>query len=214
MEDVLQQINQALITGNAPLTVELVQKALDQKLDPGVILDQGLVAAMAVIGRKFKADEIYMPEVMIAARAMNSSMEVLEPILAVSNHQPRGKFLIATVKGDLHDVGKNMVSMMLRGGGYQIVDLGIDVAPDKIVAAIEQEKPDIVGLSALLTSTLPSMKDTIDAIGKAGHRSWMRIMVGGAPVTEEFAARIGADGWAPDAASAVEKAGELLAARD
>jgi 5-methyltetrahydrofolate--homocysteine methyltransferase len=154
-----------------------------------------------------------MPEVMIAARAMNAGMAILEPILAANHHQPRGKVIIATVKGDLHDVGKNIVSMMMRGGGYQVVDLGIDVAPEKILLAIEREKPDIVALSALLTNTLPGMRDTIKAIDKAGRRPWLKVMVGGAPVSEKFAADIGADGWAPDAASAVEKARELIAAR-
>lgn len=211
MEDLLRQIHQTLRAGNAPLTAELTQKALDQDIDPGVIMNQGLVATMDIIGQQFKADEIYMPEVMIAARAMNAALEVLEPILAASQHRPQGKFIIASVKGDLHDVGKNMVSMMMRGGGFQVIDLGVDVPPARILESIDREAPDIVGLSALLTSTLPSMEATIKAIGGAGFRGRVKIMVGGAPVSHQFAREIGSDGWAPDAASAVERARELVA---
>ncbi|MBW2104288.1 MAG: cobalamin-dependent protein, partial [Deltaproteobacteria bacterium] len=157
--------------------------------------------------------EIYMPEVMIAARAMNAGLEVLEPALVQSGAKPRGKVLLASVRADLHDIGKNMVAMMFRGAGYSVVDLGVDVHEDLILEAIAEHEPDVVGLSSLLTTTLPNMKKTVETLEKADLRGRVIIMVGGAPVTPEFAEGIGADGYAPDSASAVERAAELLAAR-
>ncbi len=209
----LGEIRQALMKGRVETLKELVQSCLDGGVPPEEILDQGLLAAMAVVGDKFKNDEMFMPEVMIAARAMNGGLEVLDPILAATGCEPRGKVLLGTVRSDLHDVGKNMVSVMFRGAGYAVTDLGVDVAEERFVEAIREHHPDIVALSALLTLTLPNLRSTIQAIERAGLREQVVIMVGGAPVTESFAAEVGSDGWARDAASAVTRANELLAAR-
>jgi 5-methyltetrahydrofolate--homocysteine methyltransferase len=212
LEETLSAIAEGVIAGKAPLVKDLVQSCLDGGIDPGVVLQRGLVAGMEVVGRRFKADEMYMPEVMIAARAMNAGLAVLDPVLGESNVALRGKIVVGTVRGDLHDVGKNMVSMMFRGSGFQVEDLGIDVAEDRFTKAVKEQKPDILGLSALLSTTVPALKSTIDAIEEAGLRDKVVIMVGGAPVTQSFADEIGADGYAPDAASAVERALELMAA--
>lgn len=213
MSDILPQIAQALQRGDAPGVGAGVQEALDQGLSARDILDKALVATMAVIGRKFKNNEMYMPEVMIAARAMNAGLAVLDPILSQGEASYRGKLLLGSVRGDLHDVGKNMVSMMFRGAGFEVIDLGVDVAEDKFVAAVGEHRPDVVGLSALLTMTLSSMASTVTAIRDAGLRDRVMVMCGGAPVTGDFALKIGADGYAPDAASAVERARELMARR-
>ncbi|MBU0516346.1 MAG: corrinoid protein [Proteobacteria bacterium] len=213
MSDILPQIAQALQRGDAPGVGAGVQEALDQGLSPRDILDKALVATMAVIGHKFKNNEMYMPEVMIAARAMNAGLEILDPILSRSGASARGKLLLGSVRGDLHDVGKNMVSMMFRGAGFKVIDLGVDVAEDKFVAAVHEHRPDVVGLSALLTMTLSSMETTLTALKYAGLRDRVVVLCGGAPVTEDFALRVGADGYAPDAASAVERALELMAQR-
>jgi len=213
MDEQLRELSQALMVGQAPRVKELVRECLDRDIAPDVILDKGLVAAMAVIGEKFKNDEIFMPEVMVSARAMNAGLEVLDPVLTAKNVRPKGKILLSTVHGDLHDVGKNIVSIMFRGAGYKVIDLGIDVPHEKLVQGIREHEPDVVAMSALLTLTLPSMKSAIQAIGEAGLREKVIVMVGGAPVTESFAEEIGADGWAPDAASAVEKANELMKQR-
>jgi len=213
MSDILPQIAQALQRGDAPGVAAGVQQALDRGLSPRDILDQALVATMAVIGRKFKNNEMYMPEVMIAARAMNAGLAVLDPILSQSDDPARGRLVLGSVRGDLHDVGKNMVSMMFRGAGFEVIDLGVDVAEDRFLGAVREHRPDVVGLSALLTMTLPSMESTVNALGEAGLRDGVVVMCGGAPVTGDFALRIGADGYAPDAASAVERARELMARR-
>jgi 5-methyltetrahydrofolate--homocysteine methyltransferase len=168
---------------------------------------------MEVVGRKFKNDEMYMPEVMIAARAMNAGLELLDPILGQSDAAFRGEIILGTVRGDLHDVGKNMVSMMFRGAGFRVEDLGIDVAEERFVRAVQDRNPDILGLSALLSTTVPALKSTVDAFEEADLRESVIIMVGGAPVTQALADEIGADGYAADAASAVDKALELMASR-
>jgi 5-methyltetrahydrofolate--homocysteine methyltransferase len=213
LDRTLNAIAEAVITGKALLVKELVQACLDQALEPKTILQKGLVSGMEVVGRRFKNDEIFMPEVMIAARAMNTALEVLEPILIKSDAAFRGKLLLGTVRGDLHDVGKNMVSMMFRGAGFRVEDLGVDVAEEKFTKAVRDRKPHILGLSALLSTTLPAVRSTVEAIEEAGLRDDLLIMVGGAPVTHSFADGIGADGYAPDAASAVEKALQLMAAK-
>jgi len=210
MEEVLGIISDSLIKGDASSVEELVTRALGQGLSPKLIMDDGLVAGMAVIGARFKNDEIYLPEVMIAARAMNTGLKVLEPALRDTNAEFKGTLVLGTVRGDLHDVGKNMVSMMFRGSGFEVIDLGIDVAEHTFVEKIREYHPEIVGLSALLSTTLPTMKSTIEAIDEASLREQTIIMVGGAPVTLEFTKAIGADGWAPDAASAVDAAETLL----
>ena len=209
MADILQQIASNLYQGEDQEVAELVQQALDQGMEPHEILHGGLIAGMDEVGKDFKADILYMPEVLIAARAMQAGMDVLRPLLAESDLAGAGKYLIGTVKGDLHDIGKNLVRMMLEGAGFETIDLGKDVSPETFVAAIREHQPQLLGLSALLTTTMPAMKDTIEALEEAGLRDSVKIMVGGAPLTAAFAKEIGADGYAPDAASAVDVARDL-----
>ncbi len=206
----LQKIADAVIAGNREEVAQLTQAAVDEGVSPADIINQGLIAGMTVVGAKFKANEFYVPEVLIAARAMHAGMDIIKPLLVETGVQPRGTVVIGTVKGDLHDIGKNLVAMMLEGGGYEVIDLDVDVAPDKFVAAVNDKNPQIVALSALLTTTMPSMKDTIDALAAAGVRDKVKVMIGGAPVTQEYADEIGADGYAPDAASAVDLANALV----
>ena len=213
MEQKSKDISEALIRGQAPLVKELVQACVENGLAPQDILNKGLIAGMNVIGQRFKKDEIFLPEVMIAARAMHAGLDILDPILSKGNIQPRGKIVLGTVRGDLHDIGKNLVSMMFRGAGFKVIDLGIDVPDENFVNAVKENQPDILGLSALLTMTLPMMKTTIETVEDAGLKDEVAIMVGGAPVTQGFADQIGAHGYAPDAATAVDKALELMAVR-
>ncbi|MBM4351345.1 MAG: cobalamin-binding protein [Deltaproteobacteria bacterium] len=200
----------ALSQGKMEEAKRLTQEALDRGESAEVILKQGLLPAMDRIGVRFKSGEVYIPEVLIAARAMHSGMDILKPILSKSTGSMAGKVLIGTVKGDLHDIGKNLVIMMLEGGGFEVVDLGIDLHPDKFIEAIRSHQPQVVGMSALLTTTILEMKNTIEAIQKAGLREKVRVIVGGAPVTEKFAKEIGADGYGPDAASAVDVVRSLI----
>ncbi len=204
----LKQIAEKLIAGKAPDVKALVQQAIDKGVAPQDILDQGLIAGMNVVGERFKNNEFYVPEVLIAARAMQWGMEVLEPRLAAAGVKPRAKAAIGTVKGDLHDIGKNLVSMMLKGAGFQVNDLGVDVPVDKFVDAAKSGV-QVLCLSALLTTTMPQMPKVIQAL-KAAGATGVKVMIGGAPVTQKYADEIGADGYAPDAASAVDKARELL----
>ncbi|HID10624.1 MAG TPA: cobalamin-binding protein [Candidatus Latescibacteria bacterium] len=206
----LQGIAENVIKGNAPEVERLVREAIDEGVSAGDILNKGLVAGMSVVGDKFKRNEFYVPEVLIAARAMKAGMTLLRPLLVETGVKPVAKFIIGTVKGDLHDIGKNLVAMMMEGAGFQVIDLGIDVAPEKFVESIQNESPDLVGMSALLTTTMLSMKTTIEALEKAGVRDKVKVIIGGAPVTQDYADEIGADGYAPDAASAVDKAKELI----
>ncbi len=207
----LKALSEALIKGKKDDVVSLVQAALDDGAAPEEILNDGLIAGMSVVGEKFKNNEFYVPEVLIAARAMNAGMEVLEPKLAEAGMTPEYKVAIGTVKGDLHDIGKNLVAMMLKGGGYEVIDLGIDVAPEKFVEAVQGQGAKLIGLSALLTTTMPQMQNVVEALKEAGVREQVKVIIGGAPVTQNYADEIGADGYAPDAASAVDKAKELLA---
>jgi 5-methyltetrahydrofolate--homocysteine methyltransferase len=207
---VLDEISIYLQKGKAKDVCLLVQQALDSGYSPQDILEKGLIAGMNVIGGKFKRNEVFVPEVLIAARALNAGLEILRPILTSIGAKPIGKALICTVQGDLHDIGKNMVKMMLEGKGIECIDLGVDVAAEDILAAIEKYEPDLVCLSALLTTTMMMQKEIIKAIDGAGLRSKAKIMVGGAPVTENFAREIGADGYAADAASAADLAVQLL----
>jgi len=208
----LKALAEAVISGDQNEAVRLTQEAIDEGVEPGAILNDGLVAGMAVVGAKFKANEFYVPEVLIAARAMKSAMALLRPLLTESGVAPRGIVAIGTVRGDLHDIGKNLVAMMLEGGGYQVVDLGVDVSPEKFVEAVQAHSVQVIGLSALLTTTMPAMKDTIEALKEAGVRDQVAVLIGGAPVTQDYADEIGADAYAPDAASAVDKANELIGA--
>lgn len=206
-----RQIADALKAGNAPKVKHMVQTAVDQGLEPSDIVNKALIVGMGEIGELFKNNEVYVPEVLIAARAMKAGLELLRPLLAEKDVKPLGKVVIGTVKGDLHDIGKNLVAMMLEGAGFEVIDLGIDVDTDKFVNAVKDTKADAVAMSALLTTTMPVMKEIIDAIKLAGLRDQVKILVGGAPVTHEFAAEIGADGYAPDAASAADLAKQLIA---
>jgi len=201
----------ALSQGDMEEVKRLTSGSLDRGVAAEMILKEGLLPAFERIGLKFKNGEIYIPEMLIAARAMHAGMAILKPILAKSTGAKAGKVIIGAVKGDLHDIGKNLVIMMLEGGGLEVVDLGMDVSADKFVEAINSHRPQVVGLSALLTTTMREMKTTIEVIEKAGLRNQVKIIVGGAPLTEGFARGIGADGYAPDAASAVDVVKSLLA---
>jgi 5-methyltetrahydrofolate--homocysteine methyltransferase len=212
MADILQTIASNLYEGEDEEVAALVQQALDQGMEAHEILQGGLIAGMDEVGRDFKADILYMPEVLIAARAMHAGMDVLRPLLTESDVTGAGKYLIGTVEGDLHDIGKNLVRMMLEGAGFETVDLGKDVKAEAFVAAVREHQPNILGLSALLTTTMPGMKTTIEALEEAGLRGSVKIMVGGAPVTAAFAEEIGADAYAPDAATAVDVARSLVGA--
>ncbi|MHC4712111.1 MAG: corrinoid protein [Planctomycetota bacterium] len=206
----LEEINSNLQAGQAPKVKELVQKAVDEGVPVADILNQGLLSGMSVIGGKFKKNEVYVPEVLIAARAMHWGMEVLQPLLEEAGVEPVGRIVIGTVKGDLHDIGKNLVGMMLRGAGFEVIDAGIDVPPEKFVETAKTNGAKVIGCSALLTTTMPQMKNVVDAVKAAGVDA--KVMIGGAPVTQEYCDEIGADGYAPDAASAADLARELTGA--
>ncbi|MGQ9625292.1 MAG: corrinoid protein [Anaerolineae bacterium] len=207
----LNKIAEALIAGNAPEVKKLTEEALAEGLNPQVIIQEGLIPGMTEVGRRFKANEFYVPEVLIAARAMHAGLDVLKPLLTESKIEPIGTVVLGTVQGDLHDIGKNLVGMMLEGAGFSVVDMGTDVSPNKFIEAVKEKKPQILGMSALLTTTMPSMKKTIEAVKEAGLRDQVKVIIGGAPVTERYAREIGADGYAPDAASAVDLVKGLLA---
>jgi len=206
MADILEKIASHLYDGEDEMVAELVQKALDQGTEPQEILSGGLIAGMDEVGKDFKAGDLFVPEVLIAARAMHAGMGILRPLLAEGDVPSAGKYVIGTVAGDLHDIGKNLVKMMLEGAGFETVDLGTDVQPDVFVDAVREHQPTIVGMSALLTTTMVKMKATIEALEEAGLRDKIKVMVGGAPVTAAFAEEIGADAYAPDAATAVDVA--------
>lgn len=207
----LQSIYQAVLEGAATQTKEGVEAALAAGMAPEMILKDGLIVAMDEVGRLFEAGEYFVPEMLIAARAMQAGLGLLKPRLAQSGAKSAGRVVIGTVKGDLHDIGKNLVGMMLEGAGFEITDLGTDVASEKFVAAVQAGGVDVIALSALLTTTMPNMKATIEAIKAAGVRDKVKVMIGGAPVTEAYAKQIGADGYSPDAGSAVRLAKALVA---
>lgn len=206
----LKELSEVLFRGDVLKVKELTQIALREEVEPKEILEQGLIKGMSIVGVKFKNNEIFLPEVLLASRAMYGGLELLQPKLIKSGVKAVGKVIIGTTKGDLHDIGKNLVVMMLKGGGFEVIDLGIDVSPEKFLRASQKYKPDIVGISALLTTTMIGMADVLTILKKAGLRNKIKVMIGGAPVTQEFADEIGAEGYAPDAASAVDKARELL----
>lgn len=206
----LKEIGENLINGQAPKVRELTQAALDKGIEIEKILNEGLIAGMMEVGERFKREEIYLPEVLFAARAMKAGMEVLEPLLLSAGAQPRGKIILGTVKGDVHDVGKNLVGIMLKGAGFEVIDLGVDIAPEKFIDVAKEQGARLIGMSALLGTTIPVMKSTIEALEAAGLKGQIRTMIGGAIVSQSYADKIGADGYAPDAASAVDKAKELL----
>jgi 5-methyltetrahydrofolate--homocysteine methyltransferase len=207
----LDDLRQNVIDGNAAGVPGLVKQALDESRPPEQILNEGLISGMAEVGRLFEEGEFFVPEMLIAARAMKAGLHLLRPHLAAANVKAVGKVIIGTVQGDLHDIGKNLVGMMLEGAGFEVIDLGTDVPPDKFVAAVKEHQPKLVGMSALLTTTMVNMKTTVEALQEAGVRGTVKVMVGGAPVTDAFAQQIGADAYAPDAASAVDVARSLVA---
>lgn len=206
---VLDELREAVIDGQAKLAVAAATQGLEQDIPAEVLLQDGLIAAMREVGRLFEENEIYVPEMLVAARAMNATVAVLKPRLMEHAVQSSGTVAIGTVQGDLHDIGKNLVAMMLEGSGFEVVDLGTDVPPERFVEAI-RAGADVVAMSALLTTTMTSMQDVVEAITVAGLRDQVRIIVGGAPITAKYAAQIGADGYAPDASKAVRKVHELL----
>jgi 5-methyltetrahydrofolate--homocysteine methyltransferase len=210
MSEVLEQMATSVIEGNVDVMQDLTQDALDEGLRAQDILNDGLMVGMNHVGKEFKAGNMFVPEVLRSAKAMKESMKLLEPMLAAGEAQATGKVLLGTVKGDLHDIGKNLVGMMCEGAGFEVQDLGTDVEPDQFLDAIKDFEPDIVGMSALLTTTMRSMGDTIKAIEEAGLRDQVKVMIGGAPVTQRFADDIGADGYAPNAASASDLAKKFV----
>ncbi len=205
----LQKIADSVINGKAADVKSLVDAAVKEGAPVADILNKGLIAGMDVVGAKFRANEFYVPEVLIAARAMNAGMEILQPLLVKSGVKPLAKVAVGTVKGDLHDIGKNLVVMMLKGGGFEVMDLGIDVPDDKFVQAVK-DGAQVIGLSALLTTTMPGMKTVIESLKTAGIRNKTKVMIGGAPITQSYADEIGADAYGEDAATAVIIAKELV----
>ena len=211
MEEHLQKIYDSVLNGDMDETAGYVDAALSAQLEPGLILNEGMISAMKEVGRLFEEGEYFVPEMLISARAMQAGLAILKPYLVQAKVASAGKVVVGTVKGDLHDIGKNLVAMMLEGSAFDIVDLGVDVSPDKFVEAVKAHQPQIVGLSALLTTTMPNMKVTIEALKAAGLRDQVKVMIGGAPVTEAYAHDIGADGYAADASRAATLAKSLVA---
>lgn len=211
MSNALSEIYNAVVAGQGEETAAGVQRALDAGILPEQILKSGLISAMDEVGDRFEKGEFFVPEMLVAARAMQSAMNILRPSLMEVDIKSAGKVLIGTVKGDLHDIGKNLVSMMLEGAGFEIVDLGTDVSPERFASAAEEHSPDILGMSALLTTTMAEMENTLEALEEAGLRHGLKVMIGGAPITEAYAMEIGADGFAPDASRAVKLARRLTA---
>jgi len=208
----LKKLHDAILYGDQKTAVAITEEALAEKIDPQKLIHEAMIPAMNEAGKKFECEEFFVPELLLAARAMKGALKLIQPLLAASGAEPIGTVVIGTVKGDLHDIGKNLVASMLEGAGFRVVDLGADVPADKFIEAVEKEKPNLVCMSALLTVTMPAMKTTIDALNQAGVRDKVKVMVGGAPVTPEYAAEIGADGYADNASTAVAKARELIAA--
>jgi len=203
---IVQEISEFLQKGRAKNVKALVEQALAEGVDAKQILDEGLLDGMQIIGKKFKRNEVFVPEVLVAARAMNAGMAILEPKLVEIGNEPVGKAVVGTVKGDLHDIGKNLVVMMYKGAGFEVIDLGVDVDPETFIAKAEEVGADVIGMSALLTTTMQNMKDTIDLLKEKGLRDKYIVMIGGAPINDAFAEEIGADYYTSDAASAAEVA--------
>jgi len=209
----LNAISEQLQKGKSKIVKQLVAEAIEEGLEPKEILDKGLLAGMMIIGEKFKNNEVFVPEVLIAARALNNGLTVLEPKLLEDNVQPVGKVVIGTVKGDLHDIGKNLVTMMLKGAGFEVVDLGVDVLPETFVDKAEEYNADVICMSALLTTTMPQMKEVVEELQERSLRDKYIVMIGGAPVTDNFAKEIGADYYTPDAATAAQTAKTAVSAK-
>lgn len=206
----LQNLAESVVEGQIEQVQEQVQQLLDAGVTPLDIINKGLIAGMNIVGPRFKAGEMFLPEVMVAAKAMSAGVEIVKPLIADQDLLNKGTVVLGTVKGDLHDIGKNLVGMMMESNGLKVIDLGVDVPPEKFVASLQEHQPDILALSALLTTTMGRLEETIQAVAGEGLRDQVKIIVGGAPVTAEFAASIGADGYAPDAASASELCVKLI----
>ena len=206
----LEEIRDDVVQGKAPQVKDLVQKAIDESQDVEEVLNQGLISGMDIVGEKFERNEFYVPEMLIAARAMKQGMQILRPLLTEKGVETIGTVILGTARGDLHDIGKNLVGMMLEGAGFEVIDLGIDVSPEKFIQTAKEKKAHLIGVSALLTTTMVSMKDVVKAVQEASLDNKVKVMIGGAPVTQSYADAIGADGYAPDAASAVDEAKKLL----
>jgi methylmalonyl-CoA mutase cobalamin-binding domain/chain len=212
-EEILQGLYDETLVGNAPVVLDLTNQALAQGMEPQSLLFDALIPSLEEVGARFERGDFFVPEMLIAGRAMAGAMEVLRPLLAETGVQTIGKFVMGTVQGDVHDIGKNLVNIMLEGAGFEVIDLGVQVKPEKFVEAVDQHKPDIVGFSAFLTTTMPMFKANINALQKAGLRDSVVVMVGGAPVTQEYADAVGADGYAADASATVKRAKELIEGR-
>jgi 5-methyltetrahydrofolate--homocysteine methyltransferase len=210
MSDRIEQIKQAVIDGKHKDIVAQVQAAIEEQLDPEKIINEGLISAMDVVGKRFGEGQIYVPEMLVAAVTMKNGLAVIKPLLTGAASETKGTILMGTVKGDLHDIGKNLVVMMLEGAGFTVVDLGIDLSVEKVVDKVVELKPNVLGLSALLTTTMPEMRKTIGMLEEKGLRNSVKVMVGGAPVDAKFAEKIGADGYGKDAADAVQLAKKLI----
>jgi 5-methyltetrahydrofolate--homocysteine methyltransferase len=205
-----EQMANSVIKGEIDKVGELTQKAVDEGVKPMEIIDNGLMGGMSVVGERFKAGDMYIPEVIMSAKAMSAGMEIVKPLIVGGESSSKGKVLLGTVKGDLHEIGKKLVQMMIESAGMEVEDIGIDISPEKFAEAVKEKKPDVLGMSALLTTTMLAMKDTIETLKEAGLRDSVKVLVGGAPVTLDFAEEIGADGWAPDAVTAKDKVLEFL----
>jgi len=208
----LQKLYDAVLNGDQKTAVAVTQEALAEGIAPLELITKYMIPAMDEVGRRFECEEYFVPELLLSARAMKGALELLRPLLVASGAQPAGRVVIGTVKGDLHDIGKNLVASMLEGGGFEVIDLGADVAPEKFIQAVQEKVAQIVALSALLTVTMPSMRKTIDALREAGVRDKVKVMVGGAPVTPQFAREIGADGYGENATAAVALARQFVQA--
>jgi 5-methyltetrahydrofolate--homocysteine methyltransferase len=210
MSELLEKMAKELIAGNEAEVKKLTQEAIDGGASARDVLDNGLLAGMDVVGKRFKAGDMFIPEVLLCARTMHGAMDILKPFLSEGDQAGAGTFVIGTVEGDLHDIGKNLVAMMLQGAGFKVIDLGTNIKPQDFVDAVKEHKPQIIGMSALLTTTMPKMEETIEALKEAGVRDQVKIMAGGAPVTQDFIDKIGADAYGANAAAASEKAKALI----
>ena len=210
-EEIIKGLYDETLVGNAPAVLELTKRGLSEGMGPDTILFEALIPALEEVGARFERGDFFVPEMLIAGKAMSGALDVLRPLLAETGAETIGTFVMGTVKGDVHDIGKNLVNIMLEGAGFEVIDLGVQTSPEKFIAAVEEHKPDIVGMSAFLTTTMPMFKVNMHELTKAGLRDKVIVMVGGAPVTQEYADAVGADGYAADASTAVRKAKELFA---
>ena len=199
----LKQLYDSVVSGDAKTTQALTQQALAEGVDPLKLVNDYMVPAMDEVGRRFEANEYFVPELLISARAMKAALELIRPLLTARGDQPLGRVAIGTVKGDLHDIGKNLVGSLLEGGGFEVIDLGVNVTPEKFIATVNEKNANIIAMSALLTTTMPAMKTTIDALKQAGVRDKVKVLIGGAPITQKYAEEIGADGYSENAVGAV-----------